>query len=172
MFPNLPTRSPNSSLKSLLYKPSTPILWQYDLAPTQSYHILARTERKTSCSVFFKIISLWEQKLAWGNRNFWKRFMPRGIIRTFFFKGKSQKSGVLELQKNELNLMVKTLDFGQIGVNSVLSFTNLLPLNLSKPHLLYLKNGNNNMSFIGLVWRLNQVTHEKSLAPCLTQRKD
>lgn len=77
--------------------------------------------------------------------------MPGGIIRTFFFKGKSQKSGVLELQKNELNLMVKTLDFGQIGVNSVLSFTNLLPLNLSKPHLLYLKNGNNNMSFIGLV---------------------
>lgn len=38
--------------------------------------------------------------------------------------------------------MVNTLDFGQIdqGLNSVLSFTNLLPRNLSKPHIFYLKN--------------------------------
>lgn len=78
--------------------------------------------------------------------------MPGGIIRRlFFFKGKSQKSGVLELQKNELNLMVKTLDFGQTGVNSALLFTNVSPLNLSKPHLLYLKNGDNNMSLIRLL---------------------
>lgn len=77
--------------------------------------------------------------------------MPTGIIRRLFLRENHKKSGVLELQKNELNLMVKTSDFGQIGVNSVLSFTNFLPLNLYKPHLLYLKNGNNNMSLVELL---------------------